>query len=478
MTQRRRSLSDSDLSPQKRAKVSDTNQLTGTVSEHFQKLLNEAGSQPTLGLLGIIRQILSEETINVEARENRDEVLKSLEASLEQPKVPSASFSTVTREALQDLGVRFNEPTDWTPQGIFDTMKKSEFNSHNLEPLYQQLEAIYRSSGSKNEAAARLIINAYIQFITTTVTEMRKTKTTAFIKSEIEAGIDIATLVPPDVFNDDASVKPEAISEFLETPDGKNVPVGSTFEDFRIEDRADFVWFCNKNMRDTKLPTLGGAKDQYQLRLFPEFAIGPDTGVSKGATLLDKNGRPFRLSGVSDYGIWLFKTEHEVPILSSDQLKFLSALAQTQEGRLVVLEAKSLNSKGSLEGEALTEATAQALALSHLSNSIRFIVTDSERWLLAHLHNGKLPGQSSEITHMPYFSELDVPNPFLSLYGTLVARDKAVKEWRSRVKKIYVLLMEWLLPGTGTTGITSPSPSNPPSASNSLDRIVESSKSA
>ncbi|KAK0440250.1 hypothetical protein EV421DRAFT_789573 [Armillaria borealis] len=115
------------------------------------------------------------------------------------------------------------------------------------------------------------------------------------------------------------------------------------------------------------------------------------------------------------------------------------------ETRLLFLEAGLDNGRErDLRREPLIEASAQALALSRRfkRSNVRFIVTDSNDWVIAHLHN-PLDGGPPEVTSYPLphcISEI----PFQARYGTTLGRVKATQTWRTFVRGSYVTLLEWV----------------------------------
>ncbi|KAK0236609.1 hypothetical protein EDD85DRAFT_952571 [Armillaria nabsnona] len=442
----KREITPVDDSSNKRPKSGDSSNV---LPPQLQDLLAKKGS-PSDILLAIIALLLQQDDAYQASRENREAILAALNAKFTDPNKPpnSSSFSAATKKLLKDrLGVKIDRK-DWTESGLTNTIERSQYFGDDIEPLYNQLEIVHnRFSKSQNEASARVVINTFLTFVTAAILKRRETSTKAAIKAKLGAKPTITAitdLLPP--INPSSEID-TVVSMFLKTPAGAGFP--STLAEFNADHAAAFIWWGNQYMSNGRLVDLD---ESYDARIFPEFGIGPDVGVSQGATLIDVDGQPFKLSGVSDYAVLVFKSRDEDRIVPFTRKHVMEHLSETEEHRVFPVESKQLNPVG-LDSGPLSEASAQALALSALTSerTVRFLITDSKEWLLAHLDNddSAAPDRiSRQVLVMPSIDDLKVYEPFSEQYGSLLVREEAIERWQIRVRRVYTLLMGWLLPDT------------------------------
>ncbi|KAK0436831.1 uncharacterized protein EV420DRAFT_234561 [Desarmillaria tabescens] len=264
------------------------------------------------------------------------------------------------------------------------------------------------------------------------------------IKARLEAdpGLDVTTLSQAHL---DAE---EIYSAYLESAEGAGLP--STVSELSVNDKVNYILWCNRYVHPNRLLGTGDIKNTPHIRLYQEIIIDSD---DNDASYRDRNGQEITLSGVVEYAMLVFKTEDEEQVLNAGYGTSQKCLHKVRslEPRLLFLETRERD----LRDEPLIEASAQALALSRLFKrpNVRFIVTDSNDWMVAHLHN-PLDGGSPEVTSWllpPLYSEI----PFQAYYGTILGRVGATKIWRIYVRTFYVTLLEWLLPES-TSAIPTP----------------------
>ncbi|KAK0462907.1 uncharacterized protein EV420DRAFT_1521563 [Desarmillaria tabescens] len=415
--------------------------LARPVLRNYKALLEEV-NMFGLGSLGLL---LGEEDDDSE-EPSKDDIAEIINAWKRPQKVQrSFTFSELPLYVLQNrLGVR-TSGRNWIKSRM-ELRQGSKYYSVDLEPLYQELEAIYVSSNFYNQVASRSVVNAYLSFVSTTMKKEREASIKAAIKARIEASpsFDITPLIPP-LESDD-----QVLSSFLEAPEGANSP--STLAEFSIDDKVNLVWWGNRLLAGNTITALEGVKDLWNLYLYPEIDI--DSAVFKDAS---QDGQRLTLSGVIDYGMLVFKTWDINGVYFAGPEQVVNGSLKVGELSLLYVETKIENT-GSIRflyNEPLTEASAQALALSTLSNrpNIRFIVTNSSNWMLAHLRNGPSP----EIVYMPPNMILKSQHPFERSYGSVQEREYHVQLWRTAVREIFMTLMEWLLPESDSL-IKSPPP--------------------
>ncbi|KAK0431213.1 hypothetical protein EV421DRAFT_1854795 [Armillaria borealis] len=248
----------------------------------------------------------------------------------------------------------------------------------------------------------------------------------------------------------------QMLSAFLESREKADVP--STSEELSVDDKVEFIWWNNDRVTPSGLLDLDGVKGSCHIRLVPGIVIDPDSD-EPGASFRDQNGRKITLSGVVDYGMFVYKTLDEVNIRDAGCYHHHTQLsrAESLEARLIFVET-AIDEDGcrrDLRDDPLAEASAQALALSarfKLPN-VRFIVTNSEDWVIASLHNPP-DGEAPEVVSYRWET---CRNPFKLRYGSPLNRDNAMDFWRTNVRDIYAMLMEWFSPENMST-IPSPPP--------------------
>ncbi|PBK70431.1 hypothetical protein ARMSODRAFT_955930 [Armillaria solidipes] len=267
---------------------------------------------------------------------------------------------------------------------------------------------------------------------------------TAF-KAKIEASpsLDITPLLPH-------TESDPVLSYFLESPEGVGSP--STLEEFSIDDKVNFVWWANRLLGRRTLTAL--EEDLWNLYLYEGMAI--DSAVLKGAS---QDAPGLTLSGVVDYGILVFKTRDSGNVHYARPEGVVCGSLKAGELRLLYVETE-MDNEGRIrfiDDDPVVEATAQALALSTMSNrpNIRFIVTNSSEWMLAHLRNGPNP----EITSMSSIETLKCDHPFKKSCGSVELRERVMSSWRRNVREVFVTVAEWLAPESESL-IKSPPPSS------------------
>ncbi|SJL08712.1 uncharacterized protein ARMOST_12081 [Armillaria ostoyae] len=368
------------------------------------------------------------------------------EEEVDQDEQISFEFSEVTEAVLETrFGVQFSRH-DWTPQGIQLTATSSKYRNDNLEPLFHELETISVSSEFEADAV-RLLAESYLFFVLASIKEKREIQIKAAIKARIESDVDfdIMSLMPLSCRAED---REQALSAFLESREKAGLP-----SRLSIDDQVEFIWSSNDLVTRSGFLDLEGVKDSCHMRLLPGIIIDPDDpNEGFSAPLHDQNGRKITLYGVVDYGMFVYKKIDDDCVHSAGCYSKCTKLsrAKSVEARLIFIETKFVENgyRRSVCAEPLVEASAQALAFSARFKipSVRFIVTNSEDWVVAHLHNpldGGTPKVVSDLTNPFVWG-----NPYLKLYATPLERDKEIVFWRKNVRTIYGVLMEWLLPET------------------------------
>ncbi|KAK0236608.1 hypothetical protein EDD85DRAFT_580233 [Armillaria nabsnona] len=359
----------------------------------------------------------------------------------EEEEQTSFEFSKITRVILKDrLGFRFSQK-DWTPKGMWLTVTTSSYHTDNLDSLFRELENVCASSEFQVAAAYRLVATTFLSFVIASIKEKREIQIKAAIKARIEStpDFDLKSLMPLGR----RTQFQQMLSAFLKSREKTGMP--STSEELSVDDKVEFIWWNNDRVTPSGLLDLDRVKDSCHIRLVPGIIIDPDSD-EPGASFRDQNGRNITLSGVVDYGMFVYKTLDEVNIRDAGCYHHCTQLsrAESLEARLIFVET-ALDEDGcrrDLRDDPLAEASAQALALSarfKLPN-VRFIVTNSEDWVIAHLHN-PLDGGAPEVVSC--CSET-TKNPYKLRYGSPLSRDKAMDFWRTNVRDIYAVLMEWV----------------------------------
>ncbi|SJL08731.1 uncharacterized protein ARMOST_12101 [Armillaria ostoyae] len=372
----------------------------------------------------------------------------------DQEEQTSFEFSEVTRVVLKyRLGFRFSQH-DWTSQGMWLTVTTSKYYTDNLKSLLRELENICASSEFQVAAAYRLVATTFLSFVIASIKEKREIQIKAAIKARIEStpDFDIKSLMPLGR----RTQYQQMLSAFLESQEKAGVP--STSEELSVDDKVEFIWWNNDRVTPSGLLDLDGVKDSCHIRLVQGIVIDPDSD-EPGASFRDQNGRKITLSGVVDYGMFVYKTLDEVNIRDAGCYHHHTQLsrAESLEARLIFVET-AIDEDGcrrDLRDDPLAEASAQALALSarfKLPN-VRFIVTNSEDWVIASLHNPP-DGEAPEVVSYRWET---CRNPFKLRYGSPLNRDNAMDFWRTNVRDIYAMLMEWFSPENMST-IPSPPP--------------------
>ncbi|PBK87274.1 hypothetical protein ARMGADRAFT_1168638 [Armillaria gallica] len=348
-------------------------------------------------------------------------------------------FSQVTQAILETrFGVRFSHH-DWSPHGILSTAMSSKYRDDSLESLFHDLEIISVFSPIEGDAVHR-IVTAYLLFITSSINKNREIQIKTAIKARIEsdADFDIMSLMPLGFL---AEKLKSALSLFVKKA---GLPE-STFSELSIDDKAEFIRWSNYLVAQNGLVDLEGYRNSCCIRLFPGINLD-----GLGAPLYDQNGRKLVLYGVVDYAMFVYKTLDDECVRSAGCYDDHGQLSQAEsvEARLIFIETK-IDENGHrrpVGGEPLVEASAQALALSaqlKISN-VRYVVTNSEDWVVAHLHN-PLDGGAPEV--VSYLCEMcPGGNPHRRLYEDILVRDEEKCVWRNQVRTIHAMLMEWLLP--------------------------------
>ncbi|KAK0431188.1 hypothetical protein EV421DRAFT_1854705 [Armillaria borealis] len=352
------------------------------------------------------------------------------EEEVDQDEQTSFEFSEVTEAVLETrLGVQFSRH-DWTSQGIQLTATSSKYRNDNLEPLFHELETISVSSEFEVDAV-RLLAESYLLFVLASIKEKREIQIKAAIKARIESDVDfdIMSLMPLSCRAED---REQALSAFLESREKAGL-----LSALSVDDQVEFIWSSNDLVTRSGLLDLEGVKDSCHIRLLLGIIIDPDDpNEGFSAPLHDQNDRKITLYGVVDYGMFVYKKIDDDCVHSAGCYSKRTKLsrAKSVEARLIFIETKFVENgyRRSICAEPLVEASAQALAFSARFKipSVRFIVTNSEDWVVAHLHN-PLDGGTPKV-----------------LYATPLERDKEIVFWRKNVRTIYGVLMEWLLPET------------------------------
>ncbi|KAK0431187.1 hypothetical protein EV421DRAFT_1912077 [Armillaria borealis] len=396
-------------------------ELARPVLRNYKALLDKFN---TLGL-GFLELLLGDEDDDSE-ESSKDDLAEIIKAWKRPHKVQSSV--KITFSVLEDrLGLRMFYH-DWN-RSRMDLWRDSKYYAVDLEPLYQELEAIYESSNPRNLVASRRsIVNAYLTFIVTTTRKEREGRIRTAFKARIEASpsLDITPLMPH-------TESDQVLSSFLKSPEGAGSP--STLEEFSIDDKVNFriygIFTCMKGWPSTLLSFKGASQD------------------APGLTL----------SGVVDYGILVFKTRDSGKVYYARPEGVVCGSLKAGELRLLYVETE-MDNEGRIrfiDDDPVVEATAQALALSTMSNrpNIRFIVTNSSEWMLAHLRNGPNP----EITSMSSIETLKCDHPFKKSYGSVEYRERVMSSWRRNVQEVFVTVAEWLAPESESL-IKSPPPSS------------------
>ncbi|PBK87271.1 hypothetical protein ARMGADRAFT_462952 [Armillaria gallica] len=395
----------------------------------------------TLGL-GFLELLLGEE--DDDSKEFSKDDLAEIVKAWRRPHKVHGSVK-ITFPVLEDrLGLRMFYH-DWN-RSRMDLWRDSKYYAVDLEPLYQELEAIYESSNRHNLVASRRsIVNAYLTFIVTTMRKEREGLIKNAFKAKIEASPshDITPLLP---YNESDKV----LSSFLESPEGAGSP--STLEEFSIDEKVNFLWWANRLLGWRASTAL--EDDLWNLYLYEGMAI--DSAVLKGPS---QDVPALTLSGVVDHGILVFKTRDSGNVYSARPNDVVCGSLKAGELRLLYVETE-MNNEGKIrfiDDDPLMEATAQALALSTMSNrpNMRFIVTDSSEWMLAHLRNGPTP----EMTYMSPIETLKCDHPFGKSFGSVKYRELSMTIWRRNVRQVFVTVAEWLAPESDSL-IKSPPPSS------------------
>ncbi|KAK0236560.1 hypothetical protein EDD85DRAFT_833770 [Armillaria nabsnona] len=399
--------------------------------EYISKHLNLA--EP---LLGEFKSILEQAPRPLE-RHLAIVQLIVLNKNAAQDEQTSFEFSQVTQAILETrFGVRFSHH-DWTPHGILSTAMSSKYRNDSLESFFHHLEMI--SVSSPFEGVHR-IVTAYLLFIASSIKERGEIQTKTAIKARIESDasdFEIMSLMPLGTLAEDLKY---ALSLFVEKA---GLPE-STFSELSIDDKAEFIRWNNYLVAQNGLVDLEGYRNSCCIRLFPGINLD-----GLGAPLYDQNGRKLALYGVVDYAMFVYKTSDDECVRSAGCYDNHGQLSQAEslEVRLIFIETK-IDENGHRRpvcGEPLVEASAQALALSaqlKISN-VRYVVTNSEDWVVAHLHN-PLDGGAPEV--VSYLCEMcPGGNPHRRLYEDILVREGEKRVWRNQVRTIYAMLMEWLL---------------------------------
>ncbi|KAK0236555.1 hypothetical protein EDD85DRAFT_576953 [Armillaria nabsnona] len=382
--------------------------LARPVLRSYKALLDKFN---TLGL-GFRELLLGEEDDDSEEF-SKDDLAEIVKAWMKPHKVQSSI--TITFSVLEDrLGLRVFYH-DWN-RSRMDLWRDSKYCAIDLEPLYQELETIYESSNCHNLVASRRsIVNAYLTFIVTTMRKERERHIKTAFKATIEASPshDITPLLP-------YGESDQVLSSFLESPEGAGSP--STLEEFSIDDKVNIAWWANRLLGRRTFTAL--EDDLWNLYLYEGMAI--DSAVLKG-TSQDAPG--LTLSGVVDHRILVFKTRDSGHVYSARPNDVVCGSLKAGELRLLYVETE-IDNEGKIrfiDDDPVVEATAQALALSTMSNrpNMRFIVTDSSEWMLVHLRNGPNP----EITYMSPIETLKCEYPFGKELGSVKYRELAMSIW-------------------------------------------------
>ncbi|SJL09040.1 uncharacterized protein ARMOST_12416 [Armillaria ostoyae] len=418
------------------------------ILQKCEALLEEAGIIPrTYSPLEILGLLLDGQSQQEEPPRDEDELRRDGENRLTVPDEyvsephHAYKFSEVSQTILKErLSFRFSL-YDWSLRGFFRNATLSNHYADDLEPLYKELETIYSTSEPK--AIARQVTDAYLSFVFATIKQSRETDIRNAIKARLEAdpGLDIRFLM---YGHSDAESHEQILSAYLESPEGAGLP--STLSEFSVDDKVNYILWCNRYVYPNRLLNIDGVGNTSYIRLYQEITIDSD---DDDASYHDQNGREITLSGVVKYAMLVFKTRDEDQVRNASFGEFQKRLYEEKslETRLLFLEAGLDNGRErDLRREPLIEASAQALALSRRfkRSNVRFIVTDSNDWVIAHLHN-PLDGGPPEVTSYPLphlYSEI----PFQARYGTTLGRVKATQTWKTFVRGFYVTLLEWLLP--------------------------------
>ncbi len=239
--------------------------------------------------------------------------------------VQAFKFSEVSKTILQDrLGFRFFLYDDWTPQHLFCDVSSSKHYADDLEPLYNELETIYSTAEpdvsthpfmypywqepfplQNPNAVTRQVANAYLSFVFATIRKNRETDIKNAIKTRLEANpnLDVLSLMPTSI---DAKSHEKLFSAYLKLAEGAGLP--STFSELSVEDKANYIGWCNRNVMRRGVLDIEGVKDTSHIRVFPELTI--DSG-DQDASYRDRNDQEITLSGVVENAMLVFKTQDE-----------------------------------------------------------------------------------------------------------------------------------------------------------------------
>ncbi|SJL03970.1 uncharacterized protein ARMOST_07327 [Armillaria ostoyae] len=384
-----------------------------------EALFQDNSSPPrTYGPLGILGPLLDGEL------QEEDEPPQDEDESCRK----AYKFSEVSKTILQDrLGFHFSSLHDWTPQRLFCNVSSSKHYADDLEPLYNELETIYSTAEPDNlNVVTRQVTNAYLSFAFANIRKNRETDIKNAIKTRLEAdpNLDVLSLMPT-------------------LGRGRGLP--STFSELSVEDKANYIGWCNRNVMRQGILDIEGVKDTSHIRLFPEFNI--DSG-DKDASYRDRNDQEITLSGVVENAMLVFKTQDEEKVRNASSKFWHEHLhkAKSLEARLLFLKVGG--EQDPFDPKPLMEASAQALALNTQFKrpNVRFVVTNSQdQWIIAHLYN-PLDGGSPEVTSCPLQHGLFPSIPFYGHHGTKQGQAEAEQTWRYYVRAFYVTLLEWLLP--------------------------------